>query len=870
MKQSCFAALKNILFGKAMYRKELLSFSKKYTVMHRIFWSKAVKLGLVFSFVLFLGAVCAQNKPDPQRLDSALTALHQFQLFNGVVLVAKDGNVLYKKAFGINDVSGKTPLSTQSPFNLASVSKQFVAMTIMLLKEENKLSYEDAVQQHLPTFPYPNISIRHLLTHTSGMPEYFDLAQRHLILIDTLTNTDLLQLLAHHKPPLEFEPGSRWTYCNTGYVLLASLVEKISGKPFAQFFAERIAQPLRLQHTFVYHFKGPQAPAQRVLGMRRENGKLLSDDLISMDGVIGDGNVYSSVEDLLKWEQALYSEKLVKKSSLDEAFTPVKLNDGRTYPYGFGWSIAKNGQELSHTGSWVGFRTSINRDLGQKYTLITLDNSGQSYVRTILLDWYEGKSFKFPQLTLIRNVQIVDGTGVAARNGAVRILNNRIRDMGSLSPLPGEKVIDGGGKVLAPGFIDTHSHHAGAMEENPEMLAVVSQGITTIVSGQDGESEPMDSLDARIKRRPIAVNLASYAGHSTIRLRAMGLSSFRRQATTAEIEKMKELLQAEMKAGALGLCSGLEYEEGFYSTRDEVIALAKVAAAAGGRYMSHIRSEDIHLDEALDEIIRIGWEAKLPVQISHFKIALKSKWGQASQLLARLQAARAEGVDITADVYPYEHWQSTLRVLFPKKDFDNLASAEFAVTQLVDPTRSIVSRFGAQAAYAGKTLSAIARMRGESAAQTLLYLVAEAERTGKDEAIIGASMADQDVINLLKWSHTNVCSDGSHRGHPRGHGAFTRVLARYVREKKALTLEEAIYKMTGLSAEHLGIEDRGIIAPGNVADLVLFDPKTVQDNATFQNPTALSTGIARVWVNGQEVFMGGKSTKVFPGQLLPK
>lgn len=838
--------------------------------MHHISWSEAVKIGLMYSFVLLFGAVGAQNKPDPQRLDSALNALHQLQLFNGVVLVAKDGNVLYKKAFGVNDASGKTTLSTQSAFNLASVSKQFTAMCIMLLKEENKLDYDDLVQKYLPGFPYPQVRIRHLLNHTNGLPDYFDLGQRNMMPLDTLTNADLLQLLVQKRPPQEFEPGSRWAYSNTGYIMLAVLVEKISGKSFAQFFEERIAQVLGLNHTYVYHFKGPQAPAQRVLGMRRENGKLLPDDLITLDGVVGDGNVYSSAEDLLQWEQTLYTEKLVKKSTLDEAFSPTKLKDGSTYPYGFGWSIGKNGQELSHTGSWVGFRTSIHRDLGQKYTLITLDNSGQAYVRTLVQNWYEGKSFKFPQLTLIRNVQIVDGTGSSARTGAVRILNNRIRDMGNLSPLTGEKVIDGGGKVLAPGFIDTHSHHAGAMEEKPEMLAVVSQGITTIVSGQDGESEPMDSLDACMKRRPIAVNLASYAGHSTIRLRAMGLSSFRRQATAAEIEKMKELLQAEMKAGALGLCSGLEYEEGFYATRDEVLALAKVAAAEGGRYMSHIRSEDIHLEEALEEIILIGYEAKLPVQISHFKIALKSKWGQAPQLLARLQAARAEGVNITADIYPYEHWQSTLRVLFPKKDFDNLASAEFAVTQLIDPTRSIVSRFGAQPAYAGKTLSTIAQMRGESVAKTLMYLVAEAERTGKDESIIGASMADQDVIDLLKWSHTNVCSDGTHRSHPRGHGAFTRVLARYVREKKALSLEEAIHKMTGLSAEHLGLQGRGIIAPGNVADLVLFDPKTVQDNATFQNPTALSTGIERVWVNGQLVFAGGKTTKVFPGQLLRK
>lgn len=831
---------------------------------------KLLKIKLLLFCLLCLTLSYGQNKPNPIRLDSALTALHQLQLFNGAVLVAQEGQVLYKKAFGQNDAGGKTLLSTQSSFNLASVSKQFVAISAMLLKEENKLQYDDPVQKYLPNFPYPNIKVRQLLTHTSGLPEYFDLAQRQLTLLDTLTNEDLLQLLVRRKPALEFEPGSQWSYCNTGYILLALVVEKASGKPFAQFFAERIARPLGLSHTFVYHFKGPAAPAQRVMGMRREGGKWLPDDLISIDGVVGDGNVYSSAEDLLRWEQALYTEKLVKKSTLEEAFTSVKLNDGSTYPYGFGWAVAKDGRELSHTGSWVGFRTLIVRNLAQKTTLIALDNSGQGFVHQILRAWSEGKAFAFPSSTLIRNVQIVDGTGSTARYGAVRILNNRIQDMGALSPLPGEKVIDGLGKVLAPGFIDTHSHHAGAMADKPDMLAVVSQGITTIVSGQDGESEPMDSLELWLQRRPIAVNLASYAGHSTLRLRAMGLSSFRRQATAPEVEKMKELLAAELKAGALGLCSGLEYEEGFYSNRDEVITLAKVAAAAGGRYMSHIRSEDIHLDDALDEIIQIGREAKLPVQISHFKIALKSKWGQAPQLLARLQAARAEGIDITADVYPYEHWQSTLRVLFPKKDFDNLASAEFAVTQLIDPTRSIVSRFGAQPAYAGKTLSAIAQMRGEAVAKTLMYLVAEAERTDQTESIIGASMADQDVINLLRWPHTNVCSDGTHRSHPRGHGAFTRVLARYVREKKALGLEEAVHKMTGLSAEHLGLQGRGLIAPGYFADLVLFDPKTVQDNATFQNPTALSTGIERVWVNGKVVFAGGKSTKEFPGQLLKR
>jgi hypothetical protein len=208
--------------------------------------------------------------------------------------------------------------------------------------------------------------------------------------------------------------------------------------------------------------------------------------------------------------------------------------------------------------------------------------------------------------------------------------------------------------------------------------------------------------------------------------------------------------------------------------------------------------------------------------------------------------------------------------LFPNKDFTNLASAEFAVTQLIDPTRSIISRYGAQPSYVGKTLSAIAQMRGKPVAETLIYLIAEAARTDKGASIMGASMADEDISNLLRWSHTNVCTDGFDGSHPRGHGAFTRVLAKYVREKKALGLEEAIHKMTGLSAQHLGIRNRGLIAPGYYADLVLFDPKTVQDNATFQNPSLLSTGIEQVWVNGKTVFAKGKSTKAFPGILLKR
>ena len=340
---------------------------------------------------------------------------------------------------------------------------------------------------------------------------------------------------------------------------------------------------------------------------------------------------------------------------------------------------------------------------------------------------------------------------------------------------------------------------------------------------------------------------------------------------------MEEILKAEMQKGSLGLSTGLEYEGSYFSTRNEVLQLAKVAAAAKGRYISHIRSEDIAEADALDEIIAIGREAKLPVQISHIKVALKDDWGRSSNILAQLQQARSEGIDITADCYPYDYWHSTLRVLFPKTDYSNPVSAQYAVDHTFDPTQSVLVRFAANTAYAGKTISEIAGMRNEKPAQTIMGLIAEAgayEKAHPDvkglEGIMGKSMTDEDVINFLAWSNTNICSDGSNGGHPRGYGSFTRVLGYYVREKKIMSLETAIQKMTSLSAEHTGIKNRGLIAAGYFADLVLFNPATVKDNADIKNSKALSTGIEKVWVNGEIVFANGQSTKKYPGVFVSR
>lgn len=482
-----------------------------------------------------------------------------------------------------------------------------------------------------------------------------------------------------------------------------------------------------------------------------------------------------------------------------------------------------------------------------------------------------------PVSQLIYNVWVIDGTGAAAQKASVRIQNKKIIAVGSLKPLPGELLIDGKGRTLTPGFIDTHSHLLGSFRSQPEALAALNQGVTLIVAGQDGESHPIDSIRSQLKAQSVAVNIATYTGQTSLREEVMGEKELHRKASPEEVQKMCVLLAQEMQKGSLGLSTGLEYDGAFFSEKDELVALAKTAAKYEGRYTSHIRSEDVQLKQAIEEIILIGREAKLPVQVSHIKIALKDDWGKAQDLLARLEKARAEGIDITADCYPYDFWNSTLKVLFPKTDYNNLQSAAFAVEHTFDPNESILFRYAPNPQYKGRTIADIAAMRHETPAQTLVSLIAEAEAYKKEhpgvtgvETIMGKSMVDEDVRSFLAWQHTNICSDGSIGGHPRAFGSFTRVLGHYVREKKLLSMEEAVRKMTLLAAEHIGVANRGKIAPGYFADLVLLDPATVKDRSSIQDPAALSDGIERVWVNGEMVYQNKQSTRRYPGMFIER
>lgn len=469
--------------------------------------------------------------------------------------------------------------------------------------------------------------------------------------------------------------------------------------------------------------------------------------------------------------------------------------------------------------------------------------------------------------TLIVNATVVDGTGGPARRAAVRIVGDRIAEVGELESRHGNRIVDAAGLVLAPGFIDTHSHHAGGFADAPDASAAVSQGITTIVAGQDGGSElPLQEFFERLSSTPPSVNVASFAGHGTLRRSVMG-DDFRRDATAAETAKMGDLLHDEMRAGALGLSSGLEYDPGIYSKTEELIALARVAAQyPGARYTSHIRSEDRAFWAAIDEAIRVGREVRIPVHISHLKLAMRSLWGQTDRLLGILNDARAAGVLVTADIYPYTFWQSGLTVLFPERNFTDRAAAEFALREVTSPEGLLIFRSPNDPGLVGRRLADVAATRGVDAAQAMMDIVRE---TKGDVGIVAAGMDESDVVTLTRWPFANICSDGtSTGGHPRGYGAFPRVLGRYVREQKALSLEEAVRKMTSLAAANVGLADRGRIEPGAYADIVLFDPDTIIDRSTTAEPKAMSEGVRSVWVNGQLVFESGTTTRARPGRVL--
>jgi len=470
---------------------------------------------------------------------------------------------------------------------------------------------------------------------------------------------------------------------------------------------------------------------------------------------------------------------------------------------------------------------------------------------------------------LIKNGLVIDGTGRKGQVLDIRIQGDKIAEVGRLRARADEKVLDATGLVVSPGFIDAHSHTDSPMATDPMLESQVRQGITTAIVGQDGGSEvSIAKFLERVRLSRPTLNFATFCGHGTIREAVMG-ADYKRGARDAELEKMKSLLDKEMRAGALGLSTGLEYDPGYYATTIELIELAKVAAQHKGIYISHIREDGTAgMTQALSELWLIAKEAKIPAQISHIKAAVVDAWHKAPDIVRWLESARREGLDITADVYPYLYWQSSLSALSSDRNWDNREIWVRGLNEIGGPENVTLARYTPDPSWENKTLAELSKLTGKQPPELIQEILRKTAMPGSNDShsIICKSMLEEDLIAFMKAPWIMYCTDGSHGGsHPRGAGTYPRIFGRYVRELGAITLEETIRKSTSLPAKRFGFKDRGQIKKGMIADLVVFDPKRISDRSTVQDSKAFSVGIEHVVVNGDLVLETGKMTGARPG-----
>ena len=533
---------------------------------------------------------------------------------------------------------------------------------------------------------------------------------------------------------------------------------------------------------------------------------------------------------------------------------------------------------------------------------------------------------------IIKGGTIVDGAGNPWYRGDVAVAGGKISEIRrSLKPVDG-RVIDAEGLVVAPGFIDAHSHSDSVTLYYREMESNVMQGVTTVVAGQCGSSPAPVNPDMRdlLQRRlethlppevdlkitwttfddylkeeekdGLGANVAHLVGHGAIRTAAMGFEA--RAPTPREVEVMKDLTAEAMEAGAFGLSTGLIYPPGIFAETDEIVELAKVAASYGGVYDTHIRGEGRTLMKALEEAISVGRTAGLPVQISHHKAASKVVWGKSVDTLAMIERARSEGVDVTVDQYPYRAGATSLATLLPpwaheggiERLLERLHDGELRQKMREDIEKGIpgwenfAGELGWESIYIsrvksdenkpleGMNLAEITKLRGDPDPITSLFEVLSEEEGAA--GMILFSMNEDDIKRIMRhpvhmvgtdsgsMSPTGYMSRG--KPHPRGYGSYPKILGRYVREMGVLRLEDAVRKMTSMPAQRFGLLDRGLLRPGMCADIVVFNPDTVMDRATYQDPHQFPEGIEYVLVNGKVAVDGGKYSPVLAGRTLRK
>lgn len=495
---------------------------------------------------------------------------------------------------------------------------------------------------------------------------------------------------------------------------------------------------------------------------------------------------------------------------------------------------------------------------------------------------------------VITNGRIIDGTGNPWFRGSVAVKDGRIVKVGNIGDYNAAKIIDAQNKIVAPGFIDVHAHTEDIFA-HPSAENFIRMGVTSVITGNCGGSvTDVGEFFSRFDKTPLAINLATLIAHGSVRAKVMGLDN--RAPSSEEQKAMDELVEQGMKDGAVGLSTGLIYVPGTFAKTEEVVELAKVASKYGGIYASHIRNENNEVIEAINEAINIGEQANMPVEISHFKISAKALWGQTEKTLGLVRAARDRGLTVTVDQYAYPASSTSLDVRLPnwavaggrsegkkrladpetRKKITEEMKADLKKKKFKDYSFAYVASYRADPAFNGKNIAEITKLvKGSKKVSAQIEQIFDMYNEG-GAAMVYQVMDEKDVENIMKQPFTMIAADsgvrefGSGVPHPRGYGNNARVLGRYVRELKLITLEDAIRKMTSLPAQTFGLRDRGQIHEGFAADIVIFDEKTVADKATFEKPHQYAEGFADIIVNGGIVFDGTKMTGTMSGQALRK
>jgi N-acyl-D-aspartate/D-glutamate deacylase/CubicO group peptidase (beta-lactamase class C family) len=822
------------------------------------------------------------------------------------IAVAKGPEIVFARGFGFADIENQTPAAADTIYRIGSVTKQFTAAAIMHLVEAGELRLDDTLTKFFPEYPAPGdqVTVQHLLQHTAGMKSFTGLASYVESVAEPVTHESLIARFVDE--PFEFEPGEQFRYNNSAYYLLGVIIEKVSGKSYTDYLREHLFAVANLTDTGYGADEYPTA--QHARGYMKKGRRFELDDAISMTQPFSAGALESTVEDLMRWQGALRSGRVVSPESYYLMTTPGRTNSGELFGYGFGLFAGTSGWRsvVQHGGGIHGFTCALHYFVDEDVTLAILTNSRNAnpgrFVERIASEIFTEETGRKLDV-LIRGGTIVDGTGAARREADLGIHHGEIVAVGDLSDAKAKTVIDAQGLIVAPGFVDVHNHSDTAIASDKWKLneGFVRQGVTTIVGGPDGGLAP-DGITRLLEKyadQGVATNVAFYVGHNAIRRQVMS-GSQQRQPTDDEIAQMRDAVRDGMALGAVGLSTGLMYEPGMFSTTDEVVALAEEVAAFAGTYDSHVRNPVRDFLASHAEAAEIGRRAGIPSKLGHLKGVGLENEGIIRDVIAMVEDQRAQGHVVVSDQYPYDG-AATARlrniIIVPSSGREG-ASADLS-TVLADPARReairIASENGIDGGFAWLKATGYSAMRIVSTTDYpdlvgayLSELAAARDVEAFDlvcELILGAdapilitlgAIEEADVRALLVQPWNMIASDGSFtdaqgnsgQTHPRSTGTFPRVLGHYVRDEGLLTLEDAIRKMTWLPARHLGLTDRGRIAIGRPADLVVFDPETIAAKSNWDNPAAMPVGVQHVLVNGVVVLQDGELTGTTPGQFV--